>query len=133
MRGVGEVDDLDPHGGEAALQLETLGRAPPVVTLEEDVERALLPGDELVGLGLDEDLVDERDVRHDLGAFGRRHDRAPAADELERLVVDHARDQVVAVGARMPKDVEMADVEQVPRSGRIANRRHSIPFPRREV
>jgi len=81
---VGEVDDLDPHRRKVALELVALGGAAPVVTLEDDVERVLRPGLQLVGHGLDDGLVDVGDVLDDLEPLSERI--APLGWHVELLL-----------------------------------------------
>ena len=110
---VGEINDLNAHGGEVALQPHPLGGAAPVVPLEQDVEADGSPGLQFVGHGLGEDLVHVGDVRDDFEPFRQRNHGEMAFGLQAHLVRDHAGDQVIAVALGVAKDVQVPDVEEV--------------------
>ena len=97
MRRVREVHDLDPDLGELALQAQALVGAAPVVALEEVRELHVAPRVHLRRRRLDVDVVDERDVLHDLRTLRGRDDGLDALHLTQHLVADDACDQNVAV------------------------------------
>jgi hypothetical protein len=121
VHGVGEVDDLHADRCEVLLQPAPAWRPAPVVALEDPVEADLLPGVQLVGHRLLVDGVDEVDVPDDLEPLRDRDERRGALGERAHLVRDHAGDQEVALAPGVLEDVQVADVEQVVHTGRVAD------------
>src|SRR5690606_30321886 len=121
--------DDDPDARHVALEPVALGGAAPVVALEDHVERHVVPRRELVGPGLGDGPVDDRQGTHDLEAFGERdHGSAPLGGERV-LVRDDPGDEHVTALARVAEDVEVPDVEEVVDPWRIPDSlRHAIQF-----
>ena len=128
MHRVREVVHPDPDRVEVALELLALGRAPPVVALEQDVEAQLLPRVDLVGDDLGVHRVDAAQGPDDLHALGQRDHRSTPLGAEEHLVADHAGDQVVAVVGSVPEHVQVSDVEQVVGTRGIADDGHVSPL-----
>jgi len=61
-----EVNDLDTHSSEIAIEADTLLSALPVIPLEEDIELQRSPHVDLVRRVLNNRLVDEADTANDL-------------------------------------------------------------------
>lgn len=127
MDGVGEVVDLDPDLGELLFEEIPLGGAPPVVALEEVREPQLAPCIELLGGGLDVNLVHEADVADDLGALRGGDDGLDALDLTEHLVADHAGDQEVAVLPGVAEHIQMTHMEEVERPWCVSDSHTDLP------
>lgn len=131
MNRVWQVVDFNPDGRKVALQAVALLSAPPVISLEDDVERVCTPSLELARNGLDDGLVDIDDVLHDLEAFGGGNDGRFALGQLCHLIGDDARDQIVTALSRPAEDVEMPDMEEIVDTRGIADPvPHDPPYPR---
>src|ERR1700726_1142760 len=94
---VGKVDDFDAERREVALELVALFGAPPVVSLEQNIEAKILPDVDLVVRQRRDRGVDETNVADDLDPLGEgNHRRHPLVPD-QYLVCHDASDQILAV------------------------------------
>ena len=108
MHGVGKIDNVHAHCREISFKLQALGRAPPVVPFEKNVEGIGTPGVDLAREVFRNRIIYKSDIANDFQTFCQRNYRRLALGLDQELIGDNAGNQEVAFRFGLPQQIQVA-------------------------